>query len=364
MIADLLKHMVKITGHRDHAMLDASIIAALRELVGATHMRALEIYRQDDELYMRRRAWLENGNIELLNEQQLLESEGELVTQYPELVACIAERGIQAQRIEAGGRCTIWLPIWLNDRIPTCLEMHSDAPYSAQATHIIEGVLSVYRNFQTLLDYSERDSLTGLLNRKTFDERFSRLVANVGEQEQEARTGQDAQPERRHARGTPAHWLGVVDIDHFKRVNDQFGHLYGDEVLIIVANRLRTSFRAQDRVFRFGGEEFVVLLRSVSEDDASRILERFRKNVEAHDFPQIGRVTVSIGYARISDETPVVILGHADRALYHAKASGRNRVCHYDTLVKSGQLKSEASNEAVEFFFESPPDLPPDPPPN
>ena len=360
MIDKLLKHMVKMTGHRDHAMLDASIITALQELVGAGRMRTLEIYRQDDELYMRQRVWLENGNIELLGEKELLETEGELVTQYPELVACIAERGMQAQRTEADGSNTMWLPIWLNDRIATCLELHSPTPYSAQSAHIIEGVLSVYRNYQTLLDYSERDSLTGLLNRKTFDERFSRLVANVGEQEMEARAGQDDQPERRHAHGAHAHWLGVVDIDHFKRVNDQFGHLYGDEVLILVANRLRSSFRAQDRVFRFGGEEFVVLLRSTTVEEANRIFERFRMNVEEHDFPQIGRVTVSIGFARISDETPVVILGHADRALYHAKASGRNRVCHYDTLVASGLLKSEASPESsVEFFFDSPPDLPP-----
>ncbi|HEX7645754.1 MAG TPA: GGDEF domain-containing protein [Burkholderiaceae bacterium] len=352
MLANLLKHMVEMTGHRDHAMLDASIIAALQELVGSTSMRTLEIYRQDGELYMRRRACLENGHIELFDEQEMLETEGELVTAYPELVACIAEHRVRATRIEPDGSSTMWLPVWLNDRISICLELHSAAPYSSQATHIIEGVLSVYRNYQTLLDYSERDSLTGLLNRKTFDERFSRLVANVGEQE--IRSELPELPERRHAARSRAHWLGVVDIDHFKRVNDQFGHLYGDEVLILVANLLRTSFRAQDRVFRFGGEEFVVLLRSATEDDAKRIFERFRRQVEEHAFPQIGRVTVSIGFARISDQTPVVILGHADRALYHAKASGRNCVFHYDLLVESGLLASEASNEAVEFFFDPP----------
>ncbi|MBV8636231.1 MAG: GGDEF domain-containing protein [Burkholderiaceae bacterium] len=350
MIPNLLKHVVNMTGHRDHAMLDAAIIAAMQELVGAKHMRALEIYRHDGELYMRQRAWLNQGKIELADEHRLHESEGELVTQYPELAACIAEHGARTTRSDGSGSI-MWLPIWLNDRIATCLELHSDKPYSLQAAHIIEGVLSVYRNYQNLLDYSERDSLTGLLNRKTFDERFSRLVANVSEQEQES--AEDL-PERRRALQSKAHWLGVVDIDHFKRVNDQFGHLYGDEVLILVANLLRTSFRAHDRVFRFGGEEFVVLLRSAELDDALRIFERFRQNVEEHAFPQIGRVTVSIGFARIADQTPVVILGHADRALYHAKASGRNRVYHYDTLVESGLLRSEASNASVEFFFDSP----------
>jgi len=352
MISNLLKHMVKMTGHRDRAMLDASIVAALQELVGAARMRTLDIYLQDGELHMRPRVWLEDGHIELKDEQELLESAGEPVAQYPELAGCIAEQGTEARRLDADGMSTWWLPVWIEDRIATCLELHGAAPYPEQAVRTIEGVLSVYRNYQTLLDYSERDSLTGLLNRKTFDERFSRLVANVGEQELEARRahGSQAQAERRHEPKEKAHWLGVVDIDHFKRVNDQFGHVYGDEVLILVANRLRTSFRAHDRVFRFGGEEFVILLRSTARDDAARIFERLRRNIEEQHFPQIGRVTVSIGFARISDETPVVILGHADRALYHAKAGGRNLVCHYDALVEGGLLQSEASNAAVEFF--------------
>ena len=133
---------------------------------------------------------------------------------------------------------------------------------------VMEGILSVYRNYQSLLDYSERDSLTGLLNRKTFDEKFARMV-NARPSDSVARDDN----ERRHHAETKSQWLAVIDIDHFKRVNDQFGHLYGDEVLILVANVLRTSFRAQDRVFRFGGEEFVVLLRSATLADAQMVFE-------------------------------------------------------------------------------------------
>ena len=121
-------------------------------------------------------------------------------------------------------------------------------------------------------------------------------------------------------------------------------------MLILVANLLRTSFRAQDHVFRFGGEEFVVLLRSTTPADTVKIFERFRSNVEQHVFPQVGQVTVSVGFARITAESPVVILGHADQALYYAKENGRNRVCHYDELVSTGQLQSEVSNDTVEFF--------------
>ncbi|MFX7870481.1 GGDEF domain-containing protein, partial [Acinetobacter baumannii] len=88
-------------------------------------------------------------------------------------------------------------------------------------------------------------------------------------------------------------------------------HLYGDEVLILVANILRASFRAHDRIFRFGGEEFVILLRSTTLTDARKIFDRFRQTVQEYDCPQVGTVTVSLGFVNIARETPVVILGHA-----------------------------------------------------
>ena len=143
----------------------------------------------------------------------------------------------------------------------------------------------------------------------------------------------------------------MIDVDHFKLVNDKFGHLYGDEVLILIANQLQSSFRSQDRIFRFGGEEFVVLLRSITLDNAQKIIDRFRTNVEAHDFPQVGRVTVSVGFVSINAyEAPVIILGRADQALYYAKSHGRNLACHYDELVAKGLLTTITSNDTAEFF--------------
>ena len=350
-IETVLKHMVAMTCHRDQALLDVSIIAALQELAGVTQARALEIFRLQDELYFRPRVWLAAGAVQTVDENELTDLDGQLVTEYPVLTTCIVERKSMAEETLADGSYRLWLPVWLNDKIATCLELSNPQPFSREIMLIVEGMLNVYRNYQNLLDFSERDSLTGLLNRKTFDERFSKMVtAKVDSGE----NGLTEQQERRQHAEPQEHWLAVVDIDHFKRVNDQFGHLYGDEVLILVANRLRTSFRSQDRVFRFGGEEFVILLRSTSLEDARKIFERFRANIEEHEFPQIGAVTVSIGFASISHETPVVILGHADQALYYAKANGRNRVCHYDQLVSSGLLHSEVSHESVEFFFDQP----------
>jgi len=223
--------------------------------------------------------------------------------------------------------------------------VHAD-PFTPEALYMVTGIVSVYRNFQNLLDYSERDSLTGLLNRKTFDDQLARML--LASESDASNTGQ---AERRQPNGEEKQWLAVVDVDHFKSVNDRFGHLYGDEVLILIANLLQSSFRAQDRVFRFGGEEFVVLLRSTDLDNARRIIERFRADVEHHDFPQVGQVTVSIGFTSVSAaDSPVVTLGHADQALYYAKAHGRNRVCHYEELVEGGLLQTVAVNDTAEFF--------------
>jgi diguanylate cyclase (GGDEF)-like protein len=153
------------------------------------------------------------------------------------------------------------------------------------------------------------------------------------------------------AEGADKQWLAVVDIDHFKMVNDRFGHLYGDEVLILVANILRSSFRSHDRIFRFGGEEFVVLLRSTSLSTAHKVFNRFRKNVEDYYFPQVGQVTVSVGFVSAENGSPVEVLGRADQALYFAKENGRNQVRYYDDLVAAGLLQTkQVSNDDVELF--------------
>jgi diguanylate cyclase (GGDEF)-like protein len=344
----LLKHLVEITGHRDHNLLDISVISALHELVGATQVQVMEVFRVRDETHIKPRVWIKDGKVASIEEYQETEQPGEAIANYPVLVNCIEKRLVNAQETKGPTEHILWIPVWINDKVSTCLQITSTASYSDETLHMMEGILSVYRNFQNLLDYSERDSLTGLLNRKTFDEKFSKLVASSSA----STDGEQEQDERRQQADGKDQWLAVVDIDHFKRVNDTFGHLYGDEVLILIANLLRTSFRSQDRIFRFGGEEFVVLLRSTSLDDARKIFERFRTNVEKYDFPQVGQVTVSVGFSSIKKETPVVILGHADQALYYAKTHNRNQVCFYDELVSTGALHSEVSNDSVEFFFD------------
>ena len=144
----------------------------------------------------------------------------------------------------------------------------------------------------------------------------------------------------------------MLDIDHFKRINDNFGHLIGDEVLLMVANLMKNSFRFRDKLFRFGGEEFVVVLKPTGATQAQAIFERFRSTMENHAFPQVGRVTISIGYAQIRlHDQPSVILDNADQALYWSKEHGRNRVSSYEALLASGELAPPAAIDSdIELF--------------
>jgi diguanylate cyclase (GGDEF)-like protein len=346
----LLKHMVDMTGHRDHTMLDISVISAVQELAGASRARVLTLASVRGQLYVRSRAVIGVGEPARMEESPDPGSPGEPISNYPALAACIARHESSADQMDADGKHTLWLPIWLGEKADTCLEIVNPTPYTADTIHVIGGIVSVYRNFQNLLDYSERDSLTGLLNRKTFDDQLAKML-QASSTEQDSLTLPPGEPERRQHSEEEKQWLAVVDVDHFKHVNDKFGHLYGDEVLILIANLLTSSFRAQDRVFRFGGEEFVVLLRSSTLANAKKIIDRFRMNVEQHDFPQVGKVTVSVGFVAISAfEPPVVVLGRADQALYYAKSHGRNMACHYDELVSSGLLQTVESNDTAEFF--------------
>jgi len=156
--------------------------------------------------------------------------------------------------------------------------------------------------------------------------------------------------QRRH-HGDGSCWLGVIDIDHFKRVNDNFGHLIGDEVLLLLSRLMRSSFRYHDRLYRFGGEEFVVLMRSASADAAMLAFERLRSNVERFAFPRVGHITVSVGFTEVrSADTPASAFERADQAVYHAKENGRNRIADHAALVAHGALVEDTPDGDVELF--------------
>lgn len=186
---------------------------------------------------------------------------------------------------------------------------------------------------ETLTNLSLRDGLTGLFNRRHFE--------NVLQFELQ-RAQSFKQPLS----------VSLLDIDFFKRINDTYGHLYGDEVLILMATIMRRSFRRADLLFRYGGEEFVAVLKTPTVEDTQMMLERFRQNMERYHFPQVGQVTASVGFTQILDsEMPSVVITRADKALYYAKEHGRNQTCCYETLIGDGRLvRPEGQFGDIELF--------------
>lgn len=341
-------HLAEITQCREHDELDLAAITALHDLTGALSATMLEVTQAGDRLLLQTRAVVREGAVfSYADSASGPDYESRLIACPGILADAIKRKAGEVDEIDAQGHSILWLPVWLNDRIQCCLRLEYAGACDARAQRLIRGIVTVYANYQSLIDYSERDSLTGLLNRKTFDARFAQMTAQGVAPRHLALPGQ---PERRHSAQARENWLAVIDIDHFKKINDRFGHVYGDEVLILLANILKSSFRANEKIFRFGGEEFVVLLRSATLEQASMAFERFRRAIEQHDFPQVGRVTVSLGFVSMSGDTPVAVLGHADQALYYAKEHGRNQIQLYDRLVADNLLQAQAPSGSVEFF--------------
>ncbi len=162
---------------------------------------------------------------------------------------------------------------------------------------------------------SVTDSLTGLLNRRYMEQRLT----------------EETKRSNRH--GYPMSFM-MLDVDHFKSFNDQYGHPAGDEALKLVGHVIRETLRAADVAARFGGEEFSILLPQTTSDEAAAIAERIRSNIEQADFHH-RRVTMSIGIASCSAElcSSRDLVKAADNALYEAKRTGRNRVVAFEEMA-------------------------------
>jgi two-component system, cell cycle response regulator len=166
---------------------------------------------------------------------------------------------------------------------------------------------------QQMYESALRDNLTKVFNRKHFNDLLTKEFAFAS----------------RHA--APLALL-FVDLDHFKKVNDTFGHPAGDFVLSEVSGVLSGAIRAEDVVARFGGEEFVVLCRGTERTGAMELAERLRKEIGDRRYVYGGKVipvTISVGVALMPDPSmtqPAALLAAADKALYEAKRAGRNRV--------------------------------------
>lgn len=339
---NVIGHLGELSGLRDRDTLDVTLVTALRELIKP---RRVAIYRCVGDGNQQRwltRARIARGDVVATADPQWIDPDDlPLVADHPQRVQCLRTQ------VELFERGLSLFPLPLEGEQGAVLEVQTDRPLSRQRIRLVQGVLYIYRNLQGLLDYSERDTLTGLLNRKSFDASFYK-ASLPSLMNDPPPTGGDGE---RRAVVPAVYWLAIVDVDHFKHVNDRFGHLMGDEVLLLLSRVMRGCFRFSDQLYRFGGEEFVVLLRCAGEDAAMLALDRLRRVVEAYPMPQVGRITISVGFTDVrAGDTPAAAFERADRAVYQAKQDGRNRVLGHAGLVRDGVLPAEPKTGDVEFF--------------
>lgn len=324
--AELAQEVMGMLELRSSTAVPQWLAARLGRLWGATGVRVLRVF----PIAAARQPGAQDGGHAVAVDALDLNVVPEPVGADAMLRAAIVGQRIVSEKA-AGGRHRALIPLAAAGEVRYVVELAGCAAGGALAHPLID-VLGAY--YDLLVD-AETDTLTRLANRRIFYSQVGALLSHG--------------PSVSHRR-----FIAVADIDHFKQVNDRFGHLYGDEILIHFARLMRETFRAGDQLYRFGGEEFVIVFGVPRHEDRRIGLERFRTAVERHEFPSVGRVTTSIGFTAI-EGGPVpatTLIDRADNAVYYAKRNGRNRVCEYEALVAEGALEPAvptAGGEATLF---------------
>jgi diguanylate cyclase (GGDEF)-like protein len=337
-----LDKLVNMTAIHDLELMEYSLLKTLEEFIRAEVLLILKIDRNGVPCYQ---LTLRKEKYEIIWEDIVIP---DIIHTGIEIVRRTAKP--LSRMAESGDFITIW-HILQSKSHEVFLVTTTAVALNTLDRHMINGLLGIYRNFYAVLSDSQRDQLTGLANRKTFDDTIGKITSNRFNTKD---TKEAVQLERRMKipQESEKFWLGMADLDNFKRINDTWGHLYGDEVLLLTSQIMQGHFRQNDYLFRFGGEEFVIIIRTADEESARVTFERFRLCLEEHTFPQIGKITISIGITEINPSIfTATLLDQADKALYFAKQNGRNQICFYDTLVQQGIVKeNEILTGGIEFF--------------
>jgi diguanylate cyclase (GGDEF)-like protein len=319
---EVIESIVTLTEQRDQRSLEQSLLATLHEMLAQVEGWLLDLpgaaTGPDD-------CNLLHGNEDTLP--------GEILKR-----GCALPGSDSMQLAELAGRAYLIAKLQDAERGHVHLLILAQERWAEIDLLLVKGMIRVYQNFIGLLYDSEKDTLTGLYNRRKLELKLKEfdLLHHPG---------------RRARDKDHADYLVIMDLDRFKQINDRHGHLIGDEVLLVFANILRRTLRDSDLVFRYGGEEFIALLQNAPRASIADVLERVRRNVEEYDFPLVGRVTVSMGYSTLDGSTsPLDVLEKADRALYFAKDNGRNQVREFEQLVNQHLLEDVHRDGSVELF--------------
>jgi diguanylate cyclase (GGDEF)-like protein len=193
------------------------------------------------------------------------------------------------------------------------INRYGDSEHSIISFNDITNILAE----QEILKYkAQHDNLTGIYNRQKIDDVFVQLCKFSARRKEQVS-------------------VILIDIDHFKIINDTYGHIMGDNVLKILVNHVKENIREGDIFGRWGGEEFILIMRHSTLDDAYHKAERLRESIEQLDIVNLPKITASFGVASLdSHDTPDSLFRKVDLALYEAKNEGRNRVVSTKSMLE------------------------------
>ncbi len=333
---ELLNSVIKITKTRDVNSLEYSLVTTLQEFIQCQEIAVYKDLQDFGRKVIECSLVLhhENAGQYQWHDTHIVESPES------ELLSCLQSACIITVQNNNGIEHR-WLPISIFDKPVVAIKVVSNHLSSSQQV-LLNAFCRIYENYLTILHENERDKLTGLLNRQTFERKFKRLL----EKQVMNQKAHNRDNNNRKRQPESYSWLAMVDIDHFKQVNDNYGHVCGDEVLLILAQQMRGFFRASDLMFRFGGEEFVLIFEPCKQEDINEKMQAFMGHVRNTHFPFVKTLTVSVGMARISPyDFPISVLENADKALYYAKNNGRDQLHFFDDLVQSGAISPDNANQ-------------------
>ncbi|MCQ8103643.1 GGDEF domain-containing protein [Methylomonas sp. SURF-2] len=346
-LPSILKKLGAMTAIRDTSMVEQSLLRTLGPLLGILET---SFYRVDDYGNVLRALYHTRTVVDALGSKRIVDNLEEVT--YEQHISAELRNLFDSVRLlrksccrKLGLKLLICYPIFGENQVLGYFVFQRDREVTAVEDAIIQGVLEVFTNYFALLDSSQRDQLTGLLNRYSLETNLDRLWNLLSAKLHSSRDDDNARV------NTPqTYWLCILDVDHFKTINDTFGHMIGDEVLIMVTRLLQGSLRQSDLLYRYGGEEFVAIIAANDFESAREAFERTRLCIEQFLFPQVGHITISGGFSSADPSVlPQEVMHRADSALYAAKNAGRNRIYDYDTLMKQGVLQ-EAATGTIDLF--------------
>lgn len=346
-LPSLLKKLGAMTAIRDTYMVEQSLLRTLEPVLGVLET---SFFRVDDNgrviraLYHVRKVVEEKGVKRVVDNIEEVTNEKDISDVLRNLFDSVRLLRKSCSRRLDRNLITCY-PTYGNNEVLGFFVFQRDREVTPVEDAIIQGVLEVFTNYYDLLDSSQRDQLTGLFNRYSLESNLDRLWNLLS-----ARNNEFEIDNSKRINVPDRYWLALLDIDHFKNINDKFGHIIGDEVIIMVTRLLQSALRQSDLLYRYGGEEFMAIIAATDLDSAVLAFDRAKQTIEAFEFPQVGKVTISIGFSCADPRVlPQEVVNRADSALYAAKASGRNQIFNYDSLVEDGRLKEVRAGD-IDLF--------------